>query len=116
MSADIIDKEPLTPEEYQHWKDTGLIDGDIIDRFAATLDFLFPLPMALINLESVTRSYLRYPLEGKEPGYDAENVLAYCDEARDILTQCPTCKGNRVVRSKGEQKNRLLSCPDCKEK
>ena len=33
--------KPLTPKEYQHWKYTGLMDGDTIDRFAATLDFLF---------------------------------------------------------------------------
>ena len=33
--------KPLTPKEYQHWKDTSLIEEDTIDRFAATLDFLF---------------------------------------------------------------------------
>ncbi len=33
--------KPLTPEEYQHWKYIGHLDGDTIDRFAATLDFLF---------------------------------------------------------------------------
>ena len=32
--------EPLTPEEYQHWKDTALLEGDTIDRFAATIDRL----------------------------------------------------------------------------
>ncbi len=39
----------------------------------------------LQRLESVTRSYLRYPLDGEEPGYSAEDVLAYCDEARAFL-------------------------------
>ncbi len=33
--------KPLTPEEYQHWKDTGLLDGDWIDEFTSTIDFLF---------------------------------------------------------------------------
>lgn len=42
---------------------------------------------ALRRLEVVTRSYLRYPLEGEEPGYDAKDVLAYCDEARAFLAQ-----------------------------
>lgn len=40
---------------------------------------------SLQRLESVTRSYLRYPLEGEEPGYSAEDVLAYCDEALAAL-------------------------------
>ncbi len=40
---------------------------------------------ALRRLESVTRSYLQYPLKGEEPGYDAKDVLAYCDEARAAL-------------------------------
>ena len=50
MSARTIDKEPLTPEEYQHWKNTGLLDGDIVDRFAATLDFLFPANARFLEL------------------------------------------------------------------
>ncbi len=43
------------------------------------------LEIALWSLESVTRSYLRYPLEGEGPGYDAKDVLAYCDEALTVL-------------------------------
>ena len=44
---------------------------------------------ALRSLESVTRSYLRYPLEGEEPGYDAKDVLAYCKEARAAIDMKP---------------------------
>ena len=33
-----MEHTPLTPEEYQLWKDTALLDGDAIDRFAATID------------------------------------------------------------------------------
>ena len=43
------------------------------------------LVAALRRLESVTRSYLQYPLKGEEPGYDAKDVLAYCDEALAAL-------------------------------
>ena len=34
------EKRPLTADEYQHWKDTALLDGDLIDRFADTIDSL----------------------------------------------------------------------------
>ncbi len=44
---------------------------------------------ALRSLETVTRSYLRYPLEGEEPGWSAKDVLAYCDEARIVLADTP---------------------------
>ncbi|KKM80557.1 hypothetical protein LCGC14_1338640 [marine sediment metagenome] len=37
----------------------------------------------------MTRSYLRYPLEGEEPGYDAKDVLAYCDEAHTVIDLTP---------------------------
>ena len=49
----------------------------------------------LQRLESVTRSYLRYPLEGEEPGYSAEDVLAYCDEARAAFDATPEEAGGR---------------------
>ncbi len=45
------------------------------------------LVAALDSLEVVTRAYLRYPLKGEEPGWDAKDVLAYCDEARAVLPQ-----------------------------
>ena len=45
------------------------------------------LVAALESLETVTRSYLQYPLKGEEPGYDAKDVLAYCDEALAALAQ-----------------------------
>lgn len=32
--------KPLTSKEYQRWKDAALLDGDIVDRFAATIDNL----------------------------------------------------------------------------
>ena len=31
-------EQPLTPEEYRRWKDTALVNGDIIGRFAATIE------------------------------------------------------------------------------
>ena len=40
----------LTLEEYQQWKYTGLMQGDTIDRFAATLDFLFPANTRYLEL------------------------------------------------------------------
>ncbi len=40
---------------------------------------------ALESLEIVARSYLRYPLEGEEPGYSAKDVLAYCIGARAAI-------------------------------
>lgn len=40
---------------------------------------------ALESLETVARSYLRYPLEGEEPGYSAKDLLAYCIEARAAI-------------------------------
>ena len=45
--------KPLTPKEYQDWKYMGHLDGDTIDRFAATLDFLFAANTKLLTaLES----------------------------------------------------------------
>jgi hypothetical protein len=42
-------EQPLTPQEYQHWKDTAIADGDIIDRFAATIDNLFAVNAKLLE-------------------------------------------------------------------
>lgn len=42
---------------------------------------------ALERLETVTRSYLRYVIDGEEPGCDAKDVRAYCVEAREAVKE-----------------------------
>ena len=63
------------------------------EQWLATVDALVAregeLVAALRSLESVTRSYLQYPLKGEEPGYDAKDVLAYCNEALAALGESP---------------------------
>ena len=44
-----MEHTPLTPEEYQLWKDTALLDGDVIDRFAATIDRLRAVNAKLVE-------------------------------------------------------------------
>ncbi len=85
----------LTAEE-QKWADTTMDNTKAwlvpslraaAGRVAESRTRERELVAALRSLETVTRSYLRYPLEGEEPGYDAKDVLAYCDEARSVLPQ-----------------------------
>ncbi len=59
---------------------------ELLWAFLATID---RLQKALDSLEVVTRAYLQYPLEGEEPGYSAEDVLTYCDEARTVIDATP---------------------------
>lgn len=58
----------LTPKEYQRWKDIALLDGDIISRFAATIESraatiaqltLALTPLAALALADDTPSTLR---------------------------------------------------------
>lgn len=59
-------------------------DARLIERAVNNHDKLLK---KLESLETVARSYLRYPLEGEEPGYDAKDVLVYCDEARAAIEE-----------------------------
>ena len=81
--------KPLTPKEYQDWKDTGLIDGDIIDRFAATLDFLFSANTILI--EALKRSASKLHSLRDEPEclmHLLQNCpKSYCVEAYAVIKE-----------------------------
>lgn len=58
------------------WSEAAIVPAAI----AAEIERLQACERALISLESVARSHCRI-LEGKEPGYDLNDLLAYCDEA-----------------------------------
>lgn len=57
----------LTPMEYEHWKETALLEGDIIDRFAATIDDLYCVSAQLLGALEWRRDMLIEILEKSVP-------------------------------------------------
>ena len=81
--------KPLTPKEYQHWKDTSLIEEDTIDRFAATLDFLFTTNTKLLTALENSADKLHSLRGDPDCSYYVfrECPKYYCKDARDALDQ-----------------------------
>ena len=80
--------KPISASEYKHWKETALLDGDLIDRFAATIDSLFANNADLLAaLKAIYRVAEPAMLPGPvylsiEEVYAARDAIAQAEEEK----------------------------------